>query len=169
MLGLGGIIGGKKKYVVMEAAENDFGRIADLQSLSFPRGWSKLDISQLASQDTCTLLVARPVGEPNALVAGFNLVRQTQEEAEILSIAVDPKIRRQGLGKELMREVIRRLQGDRVKSLLLEVDGTNVGAVTLYEKLGFTAIGSRPGYYKTGASDQETERATALVMQLELV
>ncbi len=169
MLGLSGIIGGRKKYVVMEATKDDFGRIAELQSLGFPRGWSKSEISKLASQETCTLLVARPVGEPDAPVAGFNLVRQTQEEAEILSIAVDPKKRRLGLGKELMREAIRRLQGDRVKSLLLEVDGTNVGAVSLYEKLGFMAIGSRPGYYKTSIRDQKTERATALVMQLALV
>ncbi|MEE9313986.1 MAG: GNAT family N-acetyltransferase [Rhizobiaceae bacterium] len=153
----------------MVATEKDLARIADIHAVSFPRGWSKSEFAKMAAQDECTLLVARPVGKPNAPVAGFNLLRQTQDEAEILSVAVDPRARRSGLGDSMMREAIRRLQGDRVGALLLEVDGTNVAAVTLYEKLGFKAVGSRPGYYKKGGDDEQSERATALVMRMELV
>ncbi len=168
-MSISGLLGRKKKHVVVLATENDFGQIAELHALGFSRGWSKSEISQLASQEACTLLITRPVGNLGAPISGFNLIRQTHDEAEILSIAIHPKFRRMGLGGALMREAIRRLQSDRVKALMLEVDGTNVGAVTLYRKLGFTAVGSRPGYYKSSSSDETSERATALVMQLELV
>ncbi|MEE9374931.1 MAG: ribosomal protein S18-alanine N-acetyltransferase [Rhizobiaceae bacterium] len=160
---------GKQKYVIMAAMESDFDSIAQIHAASFPRGWTKLEFSKLAAKSTNTLLVARAVGKPNAPIAGFNLIQQTIDEAEILSIAVDPKHRRKGLAAAMMREIILRLQGDRLKALLLEVDGTNVAAVMLYEKLGFKAIGSRPGYYKKTGEGDETQRATALVMRLELV
>ena len=160
---------GKKKYVVMAANDSDHGRIAELHVQSFPRGWSKSEIAKLAAQGTVTLLVARPVGAPKAPAAGFNLIRQTADEAEILSVAVDPKLRHIGLGDAMMREAIRHLQSDRIPTLFLEVDGTNVPAVSLYQKLGFQTVGSRPGYYKKHEDDEKSERATALVMRLDLV
>ncbi|MEP0944822.1 MAG: ribosomal protein S18-alanine N-acetyltransferase [Rhizobiaceae bacterium] len=159
----------RKRFVMMVAGSHDHAAIADLHRQSFPRGWSESEISNLALQSSVTLLVARTVGEPEGPVLGFNIVRHTQDEAEILSIAVDPKGRGRGLGEALMREAILRLRADRVEKLLLEVDGNNAPAVGLYNRLGFETVGNRPGYYKSSDDAEVVERSTALVMRLDLV
>ena len=159
----------RSKFVTMDARSADHAAIADLHRQSFPRGWSESEISSLALQPAVTIIIARTVGEPEGPVLGFNIVRHTQDEAEILSIAVDPKGRGRGLGEALMREAILRLRADRVEKLLLEVDGNNAPAVGLYNRLGFETVGNRPGYYKSSEDDEVVERSTALVMQLDLV
>ena len=75
---------------------------------------------------------------------------------------MDPTIQRSGLAHALMREAILRLKGDGVKALFLEVDSTNLAAVSLYQKLGFETVGNRPGYYKNktpGLDDEPHSRA----------
>lgn len=159
----------RKRSMVMDAMPADYSLIADLHDKSFPRGWSTLEIEKLAQQPRCSLLVIRMVGAPSNTIAGFNLYRTAVDEAEILSIAVDPKIRRNGLAERLLRETILRLRSDRVNALFLEVDSTNIAAVHLYEKLGFETVGTRPAYYKKEGETDGTSRATALIMRLDLV
>ena len=161
-----GLVGGKREYIILDAKDTDYGSIAALHGQNFARGWTKTEILTLSSQSNCTLLVARPVGQPDEPIAGFNIMRGTQEEAEILSIAVDTRTRRQGLGESLLREGILRLRADRVEKLLLEVDESNVSAVALYQKLGFLIVGNRPGYYHSSGSIER--KGTALVMSLGL-
>ena len=158
----------KKEFVVLPATENDHDRIAELHNQGFVRGWSRVEVMGLAASDNVFMLLARQVGAPDEPAAGFNIVQQSGQEAEILSIGVDEKLRRSGIGGALMREAIRRLQADRVKQLFLEVDATNSAAVHLYERLGFQTVGSRPGYYPANRADATSGRATALVMKLEL-
>lgn len=158
----------RREYVVMDAQADDLDEIAELHAVAFPRGWSGAEFANLASQRGVHVLVARQVGAPESGIAAFNLVRQSGEEAEILSIAVDPKFRRAGLGDQLMREAILRLRSERVPKLFLEVDATNVAAVHLYEKLGFGVVGTRPGYYRKISPLDPSDQATALVMRLDL-
>ncbi len=159
---------GKKEFVVQKAAPEDYGALADLHALSFARGWSTSELEGLAGQPSVTILSARLVGKPKLAPVAFNIIRQTEFEAEILSIAVDTTYRRAGLGGQLMREAILHLQADRVGTLILEVDATNVPAVTMYQKLGFETVGNRPGYYASDSQSSNANRATALVMRLEL-
>lgn len=159
----------RTNFVMMDARSEDHAAISELHRQSFTRGWSELEIAQLALQSSVTILIARKVGEPEGPILGFNIVRHTQDEAEILSIAVDPRGRGRGLGAALMREAILRLRADRVEKLLLEVDGTNAHAIALYNRLGFETVGNRPGYYKSSDDDEVVERSTALVMRLDLV
>ncbi|MEP1205749.1 MAG: ribosomal protein S18-alanine N-acetyltransferase [Rhizobiaceae bacterium] len=159
----------RKRSVILEAAAADFASIADLHNRSFSRGWLRSEIEKLALQQNVTLLVARTVGDPDGPVLGFNIIRRAEDEAEILSIAVDPKGRGRGLGESLMREAILRLRADRVENLILEVDEANGAAVRLYQRLGFQTVGNRPGYYSPDGDSDIQERSTALVMRLDLV
>ena len=160
---------GKKKFAVLTAGPDDYGTIARLHDASFPRGWSQSEIMELAQQASVTLLIAKEVGSKSGLIAGFNLIRHVEDEAEILSIAVSQKFQKQGLGDRLMREALLKLHHDRIKSLFLEVDSTNRPAIRLYENLGFKTIANRPGYYQKNPQDESVPPATALVMRLELV
>jgi polysaccharide biosynthesis protein PslH len=78
-------------------------------------------------------------------VAGFVVSRQVADkEREILNIVVHPDFRRLGVATELLRSEITRSPG----AHFLEVRESNVAARTLYERLGFQPVGTRPGYYE---------------------
>ena len=85
-------------------------------------------------------------------------------EGEILTIAVARSHRRLGLGWKLLDAVLRELHRERAGALFLEVDETNVGAIALYRRLGFSQVGRRPGYYPA----QGKPASGALVMRRDL-
>ena len=83
-------------------------------------------------------------------VLGFIAFRQAGDgEAEILNLAVAPEARRQGVATLLVEEVVMRRPG----ALFLEVRSSNATARNFYQKLGFTEVGLRRGYYQSPADD----------------
>jgi len=98
------------------------------------------------------------VAELRGRMAGFVVCRKlSDDEAEILSLVVDPEVRRRGVGSLLMREALGRYAG---ATWYLEVRESNRPARKLYRKLGFEDIDLRPAYY------QDTGEA-AVVMRLK--
>jgi ribosomal-protein-alanine N-acetyltransferase len=97
-------------------------------------------------------------------MGGFVLAREGGGEAEILTIAVNEKLGRNGLGWRMMQAILREtdLRGGDV--MFLEVDGVNHPAIGLYKKLGFSTVAERKAYY---TADDGT-KSTALVMRLDL-
>lgn len=81
---------------------------------------------------------------------GLVLLRVTADEAEILTIGVVPKMRRQGMAKALLREAIARAAKLGAQTLFLEVGLGNHAARRLYERAGFTEAGRRRAYYANG-------------------
>ncbi|HEV8042796.1 MAG TPA: GNAT family N-acetyltransferase [Bryobacteraceae bacterium] len=78
-------------------------------------------------------------------IAGFVVSRTVGDrEREILNVAVRPDLRRLHIATELLRAEIQRWPG----AHFLEVRESNTGARQLYQRLGFEAVGSRPGYYE---------------------
>lgn len=87
--------------------------------------------------------------------AGFLAWRQTgPEEAELLNLAVDPAVRRRGVARALLGELIHMARGD----IFLEVAENNFGAIALYTAAGWKAVSVRRGYYQQG-------RINAVVMK----
>ena len=77
-------------------------------------------------------------------LAGFAVARRTApDEIEILNVAVDPPLRRRGIGRSLIRELIGKTPG----VTFLEVRQSNLAARKLYHSLGFEVIAVRPDYY----------------------
>jgi ribosomal-protein-alanine N-acetyltransferase len=82
-------------------------------------------------------------GEPNKVV-GFLVFRETAPgEQEILSLAVEPAARGRGVARRLLKSVLAPRQG----AWFLEVRETNLGAIHLYETMGFRQTSKRNGYY----------------------
>lgn len=75
------------------------------------------------------------------------------EDLHILNIAVCPEERGKGLGKELIRTVLRHANQQGIREASLEVRNSNLTARKLYERLGFRAVGVRPGYYRNPLED----------------
>lgn len=77
----------------------------------------------------------------------------------LLNLAVTPARRRAGLGRALLRDVLRRLEdraileGAEPLRLTLEVRRGNTAAQQLYLRHGFLAAGVRPRYYADTGED----------------
>lgn len=156
----------RNKEISLELAQGDQARlISELHARCFEREWGTAEIAEIIQQDNVLCITAREIGKPNTPPLAFIVVRMAADEAEILSIGVDPNQRRNGLATKLLDEATRRLHGERTKSLFLEVDQANEAAVNLYRQLRFKSIAERPAYYKNANGS----KSAALVMRLDLV
>ena len=154
----------KKKDVIVQRADmSDLEAISAIHARCFERGWSATDLAEFYARQSMRFWVARQIG---AIVCGFNIVRHTKDEAEIVSIAVHPDFQKGGIGAKLMQAEINRLLADKVPALFLEVQEDNKAAIALYRRLGFGQVGRRENYYSGG--EKESARIGALVMRLEL-
>ena len=95
---------------------------------------------------------------------GFILIRSVADEAEILTLAVDPAARRQGVGARLVREGAAEAAARGATRLFLEVADDNAAALALYAGAGFIEAGRRPGYY----ARPDGSRQDALILALNL-
>jgi len=96
--------------------------------------------------------VALVAEDEDQQICGFIVARCGVDEWEIENVVVAPERRRRGIGRELVRMVVR-LAGAAASAVLLEVRESNTAARQLYEKLGFVEIGRRPGYYHDPVED----------------
>lgn len=80
-------------------------------------------------------------------VQGFVLSRSAVDEEELLLIAVHPRHRRKGIGKQLMQDFIDAARTRGVRRVFLEMRAGNPAEV-LYRQFGFEQIGLRKDYYR---------------------
>jgi [ribosomal protein S18]-alanine N-acetyltransferase len=71
-------------------------------------------------------------------------------EADILTVAVLPAYRRQGIAREFMRQIEQWAQHRGASAMMLEVEKSNSGAIELYKALGYMQISVRMDYYGPG-------------------
>ena len=86
-------------------------------------------------------------------VQGFILSRLAADEAEILTIAVKPRKRGQGIAGKLMLSNMEQLQQAGAKTWFLEVEAQNTSALALYKRFGFERVGERKSYYRKADGD----------------
>ncbi len=92
---------------------------------------------------------------------GFLLCRVAADEAEILTLAVAPATRRQGLGSALLAEAMAGAVVRGATAMFLEVSDRNAAARALYAAAGFEEVGRRKRYYADGADALVLRRGLA--------
>jgi [ribosomal protein S18]-alanine N-acetyltransferase len=143
------------------AAMADAGELAEVHGASFHRGWDAHEFEAMLTDRSVIAHVIRR--RPAAPVGGFILSRLAADEAEILTVAVHPRLRARGYAGRLMDVHVKDLMRAGVTQLFLEVEAENQPALKLYKRQGFTVIGRRKGYYKTA-----TGSADAVMMRKAL-
>jgi ribosomal-protein-alanine N-acetyltransferase len=118
---------------------------------TLPRPWSATEFRDLLMSRGAFLL-ERP--------GAFLLGRVIADEAELLTLAVGPDMRRRGTGAALTREFAVRAGEMGAESAFLEVAENNAAARQLYVRCGWTEAGRRRRYY---AADLD-----AIIMRLEI-
>lgn len=137
--------------------------VAEIHAASFDLPWGLMEFERLIMEDNILAHVAVGGGRSDPAEA-FVLSRLAADEAEILSIAVNPKRRGQGLSGKLLDVHRDMLVLNRIRTLFLEVEDGNKPALALYARQGFTEVSRRDAYYRKS----DGSAATALVMRRTL-
>ena len=90
--------------------------------------------------------------EDGKLVAYVGMV-SVLDEGEIVNVATHPDYRRRGYARAVIDEVLKLARERGVEILSLEVRESNVAARSLYESVGFAAVGIRAGFYSHPRED----------------
>jgi [ribosomal protein S18]-alanine N-acetyltransferase len=93
------------------------------------------------------------VAEADGALVGFVLYTLVAGEAEIESIAVGERFQRQGVGRALMEEMLKRLRMKGFERFHLELRASNGKALGFYTAHGFEEVGRRAGYYADPIED----------------
>jgi len=136
--------------------EQDLPEVLKIAGQSFSMPWSLKSFKSELLNPQSILKVAELDGE----IAGYVVLRKILDEAEILSIAVKPEMRRKGIATELIKNALEEIK-DSVKACFLEVRVSNKQAISFYEKIGFRKVGMRKKYYLLPEED-------AILMRLDL-
>jgi ribosomal-protein-alanine N-acetyltransferase len=117
--------------------------VAELHGRCFDRPWTAADFRRLLTAEHC-----RSFGAFNGeALAGFILISVAADEAEILTIAVDPPLRRQGIARALLDKALAEALRSGASAMLLEVGVGNEAAKALYASCSFLRVGRRRDYY----------------------
>ncbi len=120
------------------------GVFSALHAECFHEGWDSAAFASLmAVPGTTSFLALVATEEP----AGFMLVRQADDQGEILTIGTRPALRRQGIAIAMLSHAMARLRSRGVRKLFIEVAASNAAARALYASTGFKVRGTRPAYY----------------------
>ena len=124
-------------------------QVAELEKICFSDPWSEKSVATELTNPLSLWVVALDEEQ----VAGYVGSQSVEGEADMMNVAVHPNYRRRGIARELVTHLIAQLAENNVHSLALEVRASNLPAISLYEKLGFTQVGRRPNYYRNPKED----------------
>jgi ribosomal-protein-alanine N-acetyltransferase len=138
--------------------EADIATVIDIEQRSYPFPWTEGIL-----RDCLRVGYGSIVLEFGALLVGFGVIASGAGEAHLLNVCVREEFRGRGFGRALIGHLLALATSAGATMVYLEVRPANVGAIRLYETLGFRQVGVRRGYYQTPAG-----REDALVMRRTL-
>lgn len=122
--------------------------VANIERLCFAAPWSEASLGLLLTGENGGLTAIGGDG-----VVGYIGYLGVLDELEITNVAVHPDHRRQGIGAALLGELIARAERMGAVRITLDVRVSNVPAISLYEKFGFSPCGKRKGFYSAPKED----------------
>ena len=134
---------------ISRMTEEHVPQIAALEAICFRDPWSEASVRSELTNPLSLWLVATE----NDMVAGYVGSQTVLDESDMMNVAVHPDHRRRGIAESLVTALCDSLKQKGSSSLALEVRSSNLGAIALYEKLGFTQVGLRKNYYRNPKED----------------
>lgn len=134
---------------IMQMTSAHVPQVAQLEGICFQDPWSERSIASELENPLSLWLVAM---EEDRLL-GYVGSQTVLDETDMMNVAVDPAARRQGVARALIQALTAQLKQRGSRKLSLEVRASNLGAIRLYESLGFVRLGCRPGYYRNPRED----------------
>jgi ribosomal-protein-alanine N-acetyltransferase len=147
-----------ERLVFRRACAEDVEEMARIEVASFPSPWPVSALwAEISREDGIAYYT---VARRGGVLVGYAGMWYVAGEGHILTLAVAPAHRRQGIGERVLVRLIDEVAqrgGDRV---YLEYRVSNLPAKRLYDKYGFRYVHTRTGYYRDTGED-------AIVVALE--
>lgn len=116
---------------------------------SFPAPWSEQQFRRaLASANVHFFAMKRP-----GRVVGYCGYQVEGNSAHILSLAVHPSFRRQGIAKQMIEDLLDIVAEQGLTTAYLDVRTSNLAARRLYEQFGFARTRVERGFYPDSGED----------------
>lgn len=132
--------------------------ILRLEEACFSAPWTrKMMEAELTGNQFARFLVAR---DSKGTIVGYHCFWIVFEELRLMNLAVCESMRRQGIARALVTEAIRMGLAQAATRAVLEVRASNQAAHTLYQRMGFVQVSTRPKYYSNPVED-------AVLMEME--
>lgn len=125
----------------------DVEQVMLIEEVSYPKHhWSKdAFYNELANKLAHYYCVIE--SKTNTII-GYIGFWQIFEEAHITTLAIHPDYRNKQIAHILLITLFDDCYKEMIKYVTLEVRESNIAAIALYEKFGFTSIGQRKNYYQ---------------------
>lgn len=134
-----------------EMCMEDIPSVCAIEQEVFPVPWSEAAFRGELQDNVCARYYVAMLDDQ---VVGYGGMWLIVLEAHITNVAVTAKVRRMGIGEQLVKCLMQRAYEELgIVQMTLEVRRGNGPAQHLYRKLGFTVEGVRPSYYEDNGED----------------
>jgi ribosomal-protein-alanine N-acetyltransferase len=132
------------------AGPGDAAAVAALERAASLHPWNEAQVrEELARPAPDAVLVL----DGREGILGYCAARVVVGELQVMNLVVDPRVRRRGLGRFLLRRCLALGERAGVRRALLEVRAGNSAARALYADCGFVLLGHRKAYYACPVED----------------
>lgn len=138
-----------KAMTIRPMKKEDVPAISKLAKASFSMPWSENAFLEVLNR-TDSLYVTALAGD---MPIGCCGVTNACGDGDINNVMVDEKYRCMGIGRLLLNSLMEWGKALGISNYTLEVRVSNAPAIHLYESLGFTSAGIRPGFYELPRED----------------
>ncbi len=142
LAGVSGFVAKRTQTIVLSGKY--VAQMAKLHGQAFTPGWPQSDFAKHLSARSDDVIGIVSAGN----IRGFVVVRTSVDQAEILTLLVDPAHKHGGLGRELLQAAEQAAHQRGADIMFLDVAADNPQAIGLYESAGYLRCGLRPGYYR---------------------
>ncbi len=153
--------GGRKKKLLKEKAKEERVYIREMRPEDLEgayvlekanmgaEAWTKQQLLDASMRSDTVYVVA----EKGDRIVGLCGVQNISGDGDVTNVSVAQNCRGEGIGRKMLFQLMERGRGIGVVNYTLEVRAGNTPAITLYEHLGFTSDGIRPGFYSSPKED----------------
>lgn len=129
--------------MIRRFAQYDIDQILDIERQSFPKSpydWATFIHLRWLHPETFLVFTEKDANNEEK-VLGYMIFSW---DGHLISMAVHPRHRREGIGRKLLETAFGLLRSKRMRA---EVRRSNLGAQAFYERMGFRRVGTIPNYY----------------------
>lgn len=144
--------------IIRRMRQEDLEQVCAIERESFSEPWSYEDFNTSLQNDNNSYFVVEIEGEIVAYCGYWGIAG----EGQIYNVAVKKEYRRQGIGYQMLKALLKDGADRGITSFTLEVRYSNDAAIRLYESLGFVKAAVRKDFYSKPRED-------AVIMWLESI
>ena len=139
-----------RDFEIVRLEEKHLESTAELEKICFAHPWTAEGLKTLTG-DGGVGFAALEKG--SGRVISYAGMIFAADMADITDVATHPDYRRRGISRAVMGRLLEYAREKGATSVALDVRVSNLGAVALYEGLGFEIVGKRPRFYRTPPED----------------